>query len=329
MKAGGAVRARAAALRLAGRGLRASRSRVVRWAFGLGAAGLAIWAVAAEWAAVRAAADRLSLAAVTLALAATVANVLAAGMVWRTALADLGSRIPLPVAARIFFVGQLGKYLPGSVWPLVMQTELGRDHGVPRRRTGTATIVTMMIGLLSAVVLALACAPLAPDGLPRGLAWMALLALPVGLTLHPAVLGRAVDRGLAVLGREPLERRTSLGGTARATGWALVSWAFAGVQVWVLVGALGAPMTVRTLALATGGYALAWTAGFVVVVTPAGAGVREVALGAALIGVLDRGEVVVVVLISRVLYTAVDLAVAAVGVAAARRSVAAPPHRPA
>jgi hypothetical protein len=52
----------------------------------------------------------------------TILNVALAGMVWQTILADLGSRLRLTVAARIFFVGQLGKYLPGSVWPVVMQT---------------------------------------------------------------------------------------------------------------------------------------------------------------------------------------------------------------
>jgi glycosyltransferase 2 family protein len=69
----------------------------------------------------------------------------------------------------------------------------------------------------------------------------------------------------------------------------------------------------NTWALATAGYALAWAVGLVVVVAPAGAGAREVALAAALAPVLDGGAVVVVVLLSRVLFTVADLAVAAAG----------------
>ncbi|MGL4177340.1 MAG: hypothetical protein ACRCSN_14825, partial [Dermatophilaceae bacterium] len=34
---------------------------------------------------------------------------------WRTLLVDLGTRLPVPTAAGVFLVGQLGKYLPGSV----------------------------------------------------------------------------------------------------------------------------------------------------------------------------------------------------------------------
>jgi hypothetical protein len=47
----------------------------------------------------------------------------------------LGWRILVPVggltAARIFFLGQLGKYLPGRVWGVVTHVDLGRRAGVP------------------------------------------------------------------------------------------------------------------------------------------------------------------------------------------------------
>ena len=43
--------------------------------------------------------------------------------------ASSGSPLPLAVARRVFLLAQLGKYLPGSVWPVLAQTELGRDLG--------------------------------------------------------------------------------------------------------------------------------------------------------------------------------------------------------
>ncbi len=107
-------------------------------------------------------------------------------------------------------------------------------------------------------------------------------------------------------------------GTAIATAWALASWALAGLQVFLLAVPLGAPATVRTFALCAGGYALAWAVGLVVVVAPAGAGAREVTLAAVLSPVLDRGAVVVVVLLSRVIFSAVDLTLAAIGFSVGR-----------
>ena len=40
-------------------------------------------------------------------------------LIWRGTLAVLGNRLPIRPGARLFFVTQLGKYLPGAVWPVV------------------------------------------------------------------------------------------------------------------------------------------------------------------------------------------------------------------
>jgi uncharacterized membrane protein YbhN (UPF0104 family) len=253
-----------------------------------------------------------------LAAVATVANAATAGLLWRRLLVDLGSRLPWGTAARVFFVGQLGKYVPGSVWPMVMQAELASDHGVARRRTAAATVVTMLISVAAALAVVAGTLPFVPDVVPPGFGWAVVLVVPLLVLVHPAILDRLINAGLSAIGREPLERRTSVRGTAVATGWALVSWAAAGVQVWALAASLGGPVTARGLALATGGYALAWAVGFIVVVAPAGAGAREVVLAAVLSTVLDRGAVVVVVLLSRVLFTAGDLTLAGLGIAAGR-----------
>jgi glycosyltransferase 2 family protein len=313
----GGIAARAG--RLAGQAIGISRSRTFRIGFGTLLVALAIWAVASEWRDVQEAAGQLDARWVVLALLATVVNVALAGMVWRTVLADLGSTLRLPVAARIFFVGQLGKYLPGSVWPVVMQTELGRDHRVPRRRTATATMVSLLLSVTSALLVVLLALPLAPAAVPSGFGWAVLLVVPLAVLLHPAVLGRLVDRALRLAGREGMDERTTLPGTLLATLWAIGSWIGAGLQVWALAVPLGADANLRTAVLLIGGYGLAWAVGFVVIIAPAGAGAREVALAAVLAPVLDRsGAVVVVVLLSRVLFTLVDLAAAGIGLLVGR-----------
>jgi glycosyltransferase 2 family protein len=296
----------------------AARSPLGRWGFGLFAVTLAVWAVASRRDEVLDAFGRLEPGWTALAVLATAANVCAAGLVWRAVLADLGDRLPLRPAARVFFVGQIGKYLPGSVWPVVMQAELGRDHGVPRRDTAAATGISLLISVTSAFAVVLATIPLVPDVLPGGFGWAVLALVPLAALLRPRVLGPLLDRALRLAGREPLNRRPGAAGIARAFGWAVLSWAMAGVQVWALGVPLGADAGPRGLALAVGGYALAWGVGFLVVLAPAGAGPRELALAAALAPVLDGGEVVVVVLLSRVIFTVTDLAFAGAGIWLAR-----------
>jgi len=228
-------------------------------------------------------------------------------------LTDLGSRLPLRAAGRVFFVGQIGKYVPGSLWPVVVQAELGRDHGVPRRRSAAATLVLILLSAFSALLMVLITLPFQPVMAENGFGWMLLLVPPLIVLLHPRVLGRVLDRVLRLIGRPPLGEWTSLRGTAVALGWALASWLGAGLQIGCLAVSLGAPRTWHTVALSIGGYALAWAVGLVVVVAPAGAGARELALIAVLSPVLDDGAVVVVVLLSRVLFTGADLTLAGLG----------------
>ncbi len=295
-----------------------TRRPVFRWSFLVLAAALALWALAGRRQEVVDALARIDLGHVVAAALATLANIALTGMAWRELLADLGSRLPLPVAARVFFVGQIGKYVPGSVWPVVMQAELARDHGVPRRRTAAATMVMLLLAATTALMVALTAFPFVPQVAQGGYGWALLLVVPLLVALHPRLLGPVLDRAIGAIGGEPLEHSPTLRGTAAATAWALASWVAAGTQVWLLTGALGATMTWRTFALAVGGYAFAWAVGMLVVVAPAGAGAREVALIAALSSVLDGGAVLVVVLLSRVLFTVADLAAAGLGHGAGR-----------
>lgn len=298
--------------------MRVTQSRPVRIGFIVVAIALAVWALSSRWPDVVHAAGRLDARYLAAALGVTVANVVLVGLAWRALVTDLGARLPLGLAARVFFVGQIGKYVPGSLWPVLVQAELAKRH-VARRLTAAATLLLVLLSGVSALIVVLVALPFAPDAVgASSLRWAALLVLPAAALLHPAVVGRLLDRGLRLLGREPLERWTTVRGTAVATAWAIGSWALAGLQVFFLAVPLGAPATVRTYALAAGGYALAWAVGLVVVVAPAGAGAREVTLAAVLSPVLDRGAVVVVVLLSRVVFSVVDLSLAALGFSVGR-----------
>lgn len=76
---------------------------------------------------------------------------------------------------------------------------------------------------------------------------------------------------------------------------------------------------VPTLLLCIGGYAMAWSVGFLVIFVPAGAGVREVILAVVLGGSLAAGEVLVVVILSRLVLTIADVALGLLGLVLGRR----------
>lgn len=298
---------------LLGRALAVLRAPAVRWAFLVGAVALAVVAVVRSWDELVQAAQQLPGAYLAGAAVAGAAYVGCTFLSWRAVLADLGSALPLRPAASVFGISQLGKYVPGGVWNVVAAAEIGADHKVPRTRSLAAMALAVLLGVVSGVVVAAVCLPVAGAANLGDWAWVAWVAPLLLALLVPPVLSRLVSLGFRLLRRPPLERPLTWPGLGTAVGWAVLSWGLAGVQVWLLATGLGLEATPRTLVLLVGGYAIAWVAGFVVVFVPAGAGVREGVLIAVLAGLLPHPAVLLVVLIARMLLTFADLAFAAVG----------------
>jgi len=226
-------------------------------------------------------------------------------MAWRTLLRDLESPLPIHSASRIFYLGQLGKYLPGSVWTVVVQAELGRDYKIPPRRTVAASVVSLGISLGAGLSIAAFTLPYASPGAAVHYWWVLFLLPLVVIGLLPSSVDFLTHLLLKVLRREPPDHEFTWRGVVRALAWQVIGWVSIGAQTYVLCLALHAPVG-RTILLAVGGTALSWCAGFVAVPVPAGAGVREAVLVAVLSPVLKPGPALVVALVSRAIATLGD-----------------------
>jgi uncharacterized membrane protein YbhN (UPF0104 family) len=291
-----------------------SRLRIGLLAVVLGFCGYGLYH---EWPQVAASLSRLHAYSVILSLAAAMAGGACMMLAWRTVLAGLGSPLPARSAARISFVSQLGKYVPGAVWAFAAQVELGREAGVPRRRSVAAFAVSLAITIGAGLGVAAAATPIASPALIHRY-WWALAAVPlIAIGLCPPVFGLAIDLLLRLASRPALERRPTWRGLGLALAWTLAGWALLGLQVWLLLADI-APGGPRLLLLATGGYALAFSVSTLLVVFPSGIGAREVVLTAALASVLSPGKAVAVALVVRVVTTASDLASGGLGLALGR-----------
>ena len=279
-----------------------------------------VFVVVAVVLAVRGQGDELRDAVARTGVAATVGSLLAvlvglfaSAMVWRALLTDLGAQLPLRTALHVFFLGQLGKYLPGSVFAVAAQMELGRDQGLSRNRVGTASLLFMGVLTSTGVLVAAVALPLtSPDAL-RDYFWV-LAVLPVGLVcLAPRVLTRLVATLLRLLRREPLDRPLSWTGVGAAVGWALAMWVAYGAHLLLLVLPQHRTGSANLPLLSFGGYALAWTVGFLVLLVPAGAVIREAVLVVSFAPVLDRPSALAVAAVSRGVMTLGDVLWGGVG----------------
>ncbi len=295
-----------------------ARHPATRVGFLLGALGLAVWAITRDWARVTDAFSSAPLWAITVALVLSAVYVLATMQSWRSVMADLGVRLGWTSSAHIFLVGQLGKYIPGGVWNVVAGAELAKDRGIPRARSASALGLTMLISAIVGVSLAGVAAVAAPHGGPG---WVRLLgiATPVALVaLAPRVLTALLNYALKMARRPVITEPLSGRAIFLSAAWALAAWVLAGVQLWVLAIGLEMTASVSTALLAIGGFAAAWLVGLAVLFTPAGLGARELVLFPILANHLDTARIIAVVVLSRVLFTVVDVALALIPLATQR-----------
>jgi glycosyltransferase 2 family protein len=289
--------------------------RGVRLAFLVATVGVSVYAVAVRWDEISTHLHEIGATRGLLCVPPMLAGLYCGMQAWRALLGGLGSHLRSGDASRIYFVGQLGKYLPGSVWPFLAQMELGRDHDIPRRRSASALLVALVLSLGTGLILTAVTVPLVDGRRYAGAWWLLAPAGLLALLLRPRVL-LACLRRMPVLKLGPALPESMPGAAmAAATAWTMAGWLCYGLHVAVLAAAFptrGLP----SLAVASlGAYPLAWAAGLVAVVLPAGAGARDVTLILVLSGVVSTNPAIAVAVVSRAVTTGCDLALAGAAVA--------------
>jgi glycosyltransferase 2 family protein len=261
-------------------------------------AGMA-YAVGGRWGEVRATLTTVSGPMVLTAGLLIVVALLGPWRAWDAVVAE-GRALPWRTSAEIFYVGQLGKYLPGAVWPVLVQMRLGGQAGLTRTRIALSFVTTLLQGMATGVLVGLLAAPWLIARSPHW-AWGLLLAPVAALALWPRGLDSLTQHALR-LARRPRTDDFAPSGRAvrRAVAAYCFFWLVGGLHLYLLVVDLGGdPLT--SLPLSVGALGLAMGLGPVFVVLPAGAGVREAVLVATLTTVLSVPEAVAVALVSRAL----------------------------
>jgi len=283
---------------------RITSSRWLRLGFGILALALLLYAIVDQWHNVGPKLGDLTVPGVALSGLAMLIGMVAMLKTWQVTMAGLGSPLRTVQAGRIYYLGQLGKYVPGSVWPMVVQTELGADVGVPRSSSVVAVLFYYLLFTTSSALVSAVCLPWVTHLVPI---WLAVLALVVGVVLMaPPVVNRLVAIGMKVL-RKPSRPQLTLRPILVSFGWALVMWACFGTHILLLVHTLGHDFSWHLALLCVGGYTLAWVCGFLFILAPAGGGIRELLITALLAGTIGHDTAFTVAIVSRLMVTVGDL----------------------
>ena len=224
---------------------------------------------------------------------------------------------------RLYFVSQLGKYLPGPLWAYAAQMELARSRGIDRRTSVFSILLGAAISVLAAGALTgLVISTPAFSAVPEGLRWSLIgiaIAVVGVMVARPGAVDRLARWGMKKTKGEEPQTAPSPQRIRAAIVWTFASWLAFGVHLWILLEASGAG-GVGAVPLAIGGFAAAWVVGFLVFFVPAGIGVREgVMVGVLVATGLEAGTALAIALVSRFLIVAAEVALALPSIIERRR----------
>ena len=211
----------------------------------------------------------------------------------------------------VFSYSWLGRYVPGTLPFFAGKVYLGTRLGYGTRPLVVTTAVQNVLEILISAVVG-ATMIVASQGLTAGGGrFIALALLPSAAlaALHPAVLRRVVDASLRVLRRDPLPDGALPPTRAlmAASLFVATNQAINGIALWIILRAVGSA-SVDDIFLATGALSLAGVAGILVVLVPAGLGVRDTALTALLASRFTVEVAALAAIMLRLLTIVADLA---------------------
>lgn len=263
---------------------RSRRNAVLR--VGLGAlAVLAIWLagrdIVAQWMQFRATGATISPDRGLLSLSALMVLASYAVLIetWRRTVSAWGQHLRWKDAARIWFISNLGRYLPGKVWQLGAMSAMAHHRGVSPVAAAGSALVVNLVNLLAGVGVVAVCGAEVLQERGAAILFAALLAAAIAAT--PWILP-LVGRLAAAIRRRPVElpplphRALWLAAIGCVAAWVLYGIAFQ-TFVHAVLGAAPGPLA-RYIAVFTGSYLV----GYIAVFAPGGIGVREKSLVMAL-----------------------------------------------
>jgi glycosyltransferase 2 family protein len=222
---------------------------------------------------------------------------------WVTAARALAD-VPARTASAAWLRAAIAKYVPGGIWQTIGIVDRLRARGVPTGRAASVVVVDSAASIVAALAVGLAALPALIASGVGGATWWLLLAVPALALLHPRVFAFAI---------ELLRRVTGRGATAVAPSWPLVirilawqaaGWIAAGLSLALVLQAVG---VLAPVAIAVSASSLSWVAGLLMIVAPAGLGVREAALVGILASSVSTDAALAAALLSRLMFVALDV----------------------
>lgn len=270
----------------------------------IGVAGVAfvIKTLVSKWDEVSNAFSQVNAINLALSLLLGLAAMTSIGWIWVTMIIARSHNVRHRNAMAWYFTGQLGKYVPGGIWPIVGRAELAVRNGIPRRDAYASTGLSLVTTYAAGVV-AIAIGAVSTSG-HRLIAVLIAFGLVTAYIAFAQPSLRSVIIRIASRVSSSASSLTDPKRVVRLTVLHVPAWLLMSLSTSVTATAFGAHIGIADMLFIT---TTSWLAGFVVVGVPGGIGVREAVFTSLAGGIIGTPMAVSLALMSRVVFIAVDL----------------------
>ena len=269
---------------------------------GIGGVAFVVKTLVSKWSEVTDAFSQVNAINLVLSLLLGLAAMTSIGWIWVTMIVDRSHNVRHRNAMSWYFTGQLGKYVPGGIWPIVGRAELAVRSGIPRL-DAYATTGLSLVTTYAAAVVTIGIGAAATTG-HRLIAILIAIGLIAAYAAFSQPSLRSVIIRVASRISSSSSSLTDPKRIARLTVLHVPAWILMSLSTSVTATAFGANIGIADMVFIT---TTSWLAGFVVVGVPGGIGVREAVFTSLAGGIIGTPMAVSLALMSRVVFIAVDL----------------------
>ncbi len=212
--------------------------------------------------------------------------------VWCILMRGFGYQIPFRHGFKVAYIANLGRYIPGRIWPLFGMIYLAKKINITQEAAVASWGVASLFAIPPSFLVALSVLALNPEMispqlspyLGSGLHVLGLVTLLFSLLLVfvPRLTLSGVNTLMKMLKRPLIQLNLSVRLALLVYFGYMLCWIFYGIAFWLFVNSIAISPRIPLLSC-IGAFVLAYQIGYFAVFTPGGLGARELVL----IGVLS------------------------------------------